>query len=83
MTLSWLPNTSQGFMVGDYMSTSFVGGPAFPAFAVASAPSGSTFDEAIFTVKGGLSVGGSANPANDQTNSGSNDTQTASTITDQ
>jgi hypothetical protein len=38
MTLSWLPNTSQGRMVGDYISTSFVGGPAFPAFAVASAP---------------------------------------------
>jgi hypothetical protein len=83
MSLTWLPNTSQGFMVGDYMSTSFVGGPAFPAFAVASAPSGSTFDQAIFTVRGGLSVGGSTNPASDQTNSGSNDTQTASTITDQ
>jgi hypothetical protein len=83
MLLTWLPNTSQGFMVGDYMSTSFVGSPAFPAFAVASAPTGSTFDEAIFTVKGGLSVGGGANPASDQTNAGSNDTQTDSTITDQ
>ena len=83
MSLTWLPNTTQGFMVGDYMSTSFVGNPAFPAFAVASAPTGSTFDEAIFTVKGGLSVGGSANPASDQTNAGSNDTQTDSTITDQ
>jgi BNR repeat-like domain len=83
MSLTWLPNTSQGFMVGDYMSTSFVGSPAFPAFAVASAPSGSTFDQAIFTVAKGLSVGGSANPASDQSNSGSNDTQTASTITDQ
>ncbi len=83
MSLTSLPNTTQGFMVGDYMSTSFVGSPAFPAFAVASAPTGSTFDEAIFTVKGGLSVGGSANPASDQTNAGSNDTQTDSTITDQ
>ncbi len=72
-------------MVGDYISTSFVGGgtPAFPAFAVANAPSGSTFDEAIFTVKGGLSVGGSANPASDQTNAGSNDTLTSSSLTDQ
>ena len=83
MSLTWLPNTSQGFMVGDYMSTSFVGSPAFPAFALASAPTGSTFDEATFTVKGGLSVGGGANPASDQTNAGSNDTQTDSTITDQ
>jgi hypothetical protein len=38
MTLSWLPNTTQGRMVGDYISTSFVGSPAFPAFAVAFAP---------------------------------------------
>ncbi len=83
MSLTSLPNTTQGFMVGDYMSTSFVGSLAFPAFAVASTPTGSTFDEAIFTVKGGLSVGGSANPASDQTNAGSNDTLTSSALTDQ
>jgi len=29
-----LPLTSQGYMVGDYMSTSFVGGLAFPVFMV-------------------------------------------------
>lgn len=33
----WLPNTSQGYMVGDYMSTSFAGGLAFPVFMVARA----------------------------------------------
>ncbi len=91
MTLSWLPNTTQGRMVADYISTSFVGS-AFPAFAVATAPTSGGSDcftatphcnEAIFTVKGGLSVGGSANPASDQTNAGSNDTQTDSTLTDQ
>src|SRR5712691_3893758 len=75
MSLTWLPNTTQGFMVGDYISTSFVGGPAFPAFAVASAPTGGIFNEAIFTVKGGLSVG-RGNPASDQTNASSNDTLT-------
>src|SRR5712692_8743650 len=32
MSLSWLANTNQGVMVGDYISTSFVGAPAFPAF---------------------------------------------------
>ncbi|HEX6479227.1 MAG TPA: sialidase family protein [Ktedonobacteraceae bacterium] len=92
MSLTWLPNTSQGFMVGDYMSTSFVGSPAFPAFEVASAPTSGGSDcftatphcnVPTFTVKGGLNVGGSANPASDQTNAGSNDTQTDSTITDQ
>jgi BNR repeat protein len=40
MTLSWLPNTTQGRMVGDYMSTSFSGGTARPVFAVAAVPSG-------------------------------------------
>ena len=32
---TWLPLTNQGYMVGDYMSTSFVGGLAFPVFMVA------------------------------------------------
>src|SRR6266566_2317440 len=91
MLLTWLPNTTQGRMVADYISTSFVGS-AFPAFAVASAPTSGGSDcasatphcnQATFTVKGGLSVGGSANPASDQTNAGSNDTQTDSTLTDQ
>jgi len=68
-------------MVGDYISTSFVGGPAFPAFAVAQAPSGSTFDEAIYTVRGGLSVGGNGNPAVDHVNAGGNDTRTGSSLT--
>jgi BNR repeat protein len=92
MTLSWLPNTTQGRMVGDYLSNSFVGSPAFPAFAVASAPTSGGSDcftatpncnEAIFTVGGGLSVGGSANPASDQINASSNATFTSSSLTDQ
>jgi hypothetical protein len=35
MRNTWLPLTTQGYMVGDYMSTSFVGGLAFPVFMVA------------------------------------------------
>jgi hypothetical protein len=39
MTMSWLPNTSQGRMVGDYISTSYGSdGLAHGAFAVANAP---------------------------------------------
>jgi hypothetical protein len=39
MTMSWLPNTSQGRMVGDYMSASFgSNGSVHPAYVVASAP---------------------------------------------
>jgi hypothetical protein len=81
--LTWLPETTQGFIVGDYISTSFPGATAFPAIAVANAPSGNVFDEATYTVAGGLSVGGSASAAADQTNAGSNDTLTSSSVTDQ
>jgi hypothetical protein len=35
MLNTWLPLTTQGYMVGDYTSNSFVGGLAFPVFMVA------------------------------------------------
>lgn len=58
MTLSWLPNTSQGRMFGDYISTSVLaGGNAVPVIPVAHAPSGSTFDVAMYAPTGGLPVG--------------------------
>jgi hypothetical protein len=57
MTLSWLPNTTQGRMVGDYISTSYVGGTARPVFTLASAPSGSTFFQYMFTPSTGLFSG--------------------------
>lgn len=83
MSLTWFPNTSQGFMPGDYISTSFSGAPAYPAIAVANPPGGSVFDEATYTVQGGLSVSGSPILATDQANVGSNDAPTASSIRDQ
>jgi hypothetical protein len=44
--LAWVAQTDQGPMVGDYMSTSFAGGPlAFPVFMIAKPPTGSVFDE--------------------------------------
>ena len=55
MTLSWLANTSQGTMVGDYISTSFVGtGTPIGVFALASAPAGSTLHEAMFAFTGSV-----------------------------
>ena len=60
MTLSWLANTSQGVMVGDYMATAVDGGLARPAIVIASAPTGSTFNEALFTPTGGLAITGGA-----------------------
>jgi hypothetical protein len=82
MTLSWLASTSQGPMVGDYISTSFVSsGVASPAFVVAHAPSGGTFDEATYTVSGGLAAVGGLLVAADRVASGSKATLTTSSIT--
>jgi hypothetical protein len=58
MTLSWIADTSQGRMVGDYISTSITGGRAWPAIEVGNAPSGSTFDEATYEPTGGLPITG-------------------------
>ncbi|WIG59701.1 MAG: hypothetical protein OJF49_002448 [Ktedonobacterales bacterium] len=63
MSVTWLANTSGGLMVGDYISTSILGGVAYPVFAVAAAPTNGVFDEAMFTVQGGLPVTGGANAA--------------------
>ncbi|MDI2125822.1 sialidase family protein [Yinghuangia seranimata] len=54
MSLSWLPGTTQGPMVGDYISSSFLNGKAFPVFMVAAAKSGSTFNQAAYTPSGGV-----------------------------
>jgi hypothetical protein len=61
MTLSWLANTNQGVMVGDYISTSFGSdGLAHGFFAVANAPSGGIFDEGMYTNSTGLALLGGA-----------------------
>jgi hypothetical protein len=43
-------------MVGDYISTSFSAGTAHPVFAVATAPVGSVFNEAMYTPASGLAA---------------------------
>jgi len=59
MPLNWLANTSQGRMVGDYISTSVAaGGNAWPTIAVANTPTGSTFNEAMYVPTGGLAISG-------------------------
>jgi hypothetical protein len=60
--VTWAADTSQGRMVGDYISTSWVGSNAFGAFAVATEPSGSVFDERIFVPTGGVNAGSFPNP---------------------
>jgi hypothetical protein len=63
INLTWLANTTDGYMVGDYISTSFSDGKAYPVFVTASAPSGNQFNEALFTLKTGLTVEGGTNAA--------------------
>lgn len=55
MNVTWLAQAG-GYMVGDYFSTSIIGGKAYPIFVVAHAPKGGTFNEAAYTVSGGLSI---------------------------
>jgi hypothetical protein len=52
MSLSWLPNSQNGLMVGDYIATAFTSGVPHGVFAVAAAKSGTTFNEAMFTAQG-------------------------------
>jgi hypothetical protein len=61
--LSQIAGTSQGTMVGDYISCSVLSGKAYALFAVGAAPSGgAAFNESMYTA-GGLSVGGGSNLA--------------------
>ena len=64
MTMSWLPDTSQGRMVGDYISSSFGSdGNAHPAYAVARAPSSGVFNQPLFSSV--LTASGGSVTAND------------------
>jgi BNR repeat protein len=73
MTIDWLPNTTQGRMVGDYMSTSFdSAGLAHPVFAEAYAPltgdcvtSTPNCNQPLETPSSGLVAAAGANVAND------------------
>ena len=75
MTMSWLPNTSQGRMVGDYISTSYGSdGLAHGVFAVANAPTAGgsdcatatpNCDQALYSPSTGLAAAGGSAVAND------------------
>ena len=54
MNLNWLPDTFSGRMVADYIAVGFGGGKAFPIFALAQAPTGQMFHQAIYTTATGL-----------------------------
>jgi len=54
MQLTWLPNTFSGYMVADYIAMGWGNGKAFPIFAAATAPKGSTLHEAMYTTASGF-----------------------------
>jgi hypothetical protein len=76
MRMRWLPDTSQGHMVGDYISTSFGSdGLAHPALAVANGPTGRgnncatatpNCDQALYSPTTGLAASGGTAVANDR-----------------
>jgi len=57
MQLRWLPNTFSGRMVADYVATVYpAGGRAFPIYAMALTPTGSTYHQAIYTTSFGYTM---------------------------
>ena len=72
MKLTWLALTTQGYMVGDYISTSFVGGLAFPVIAVANAGTANeNLKEAMYATSTGLTVASAGAASNQAADSGS------------
>ncbi len=63
MNVAWLANTTAGYMVGDYIATSFANGKAFPIFVTATAPNNGQLNEFLSTVQTGLVIAGGTNPA--------------------
>ncbi|MBI4674925.1 MAG: exo-alpha-sialidase [Chloroflexi bacterium] len=62
MKLKWLPYTTLGYMVGDYISTSFVNGQAIPVFARALEKK-NKFRQATYAPTNGLPVRAGVNAA--------------------
>src|SRR3954470_8316369 len=71
MSLSQIADTSQGSMVGDYISTSFSGSTATTLFAVGrSQPTATTFDEAMYAPATPLTVATPATATTPSTSTG-------------
>ena len=68
--LGWLPSTTSGLMVGDYMSNSFAGGKSYPVFAAAlQSPcqlGSNNCKETMIRPLQGLAPGASTHPARQQ-----------------
>lgn len=67
MSLSWLPNTTLGYMVGDYTSTSFTAdGKAHSVFAMAKALDGGQFRERLAKVTFDITAAPPSDPIRSQ-----------------
>lgn len=51
MKLAWLPRTSLGLMLGDYVSSSYVQGRPVSVVVIAAPRVGSAFREAVFAYR--------------------------------
>lgn len=54
MNPTWLPSTTSGQMAGDFMTAAFPGGKVHGVFPIATAPVGSTFNQAMETNQHGI-----------------------------
>jgi hypothetical protein len=67
LKMRWLPRTTQGYMVGDYISTSIVGGSAYPVLMNATRGNCqlgqiTSCDEFAVAPTGGLPITGGSHP---------------------
>lgn len=58
MTPVWMASTSEGYMTGDYISTSFAAGTPHPVYALAHCPKGGKLDEATYVSNPPFAKGG-------------------------
>ena len=56
MKVSWLPQSQNGLMFGDYLNTAFVNSAAYSVFAVALSPQNGLFRQSMYAPMGGLAV---------------------------
>jgi hypothetical protein len=52
MQLSWMPRTTTGRMLGDYISVEFAAGRPVAVWVLASAPVGGQFRQAVYATRG-------------------------------
>jgi hypothetical protein len=62
MQLSWLPESQNGLMVADYVSTVFIANRGYPIYVIANPPSNGLFQEAVYTEGYGFVFPGTSQP---------------------